>query len=76
MDINMKTVELPKDVPAIERVYTIKGQPVRFTFMNRYRYYFNEDGKVVKVVEMSYDEFTNLMKKLGHNPGDKISFGN
>lgn len=75
MDINMKTVVLPKDVPAVERVYTIKGQPVRFTFLNRYRYYFNKDAEVVKVVEMSDNEFTILMKKLGYCPGDQISFG-
>lgn len=75
MDINIKMAMLPKDVPAVERVYTIKGQPIRFTFMNRYRYYFNKDGEVAKVIKMSYDEFIILMRKLGHNPGDKISFG-
>ena len=75
MDINIKMAMLPKDVPAVERVYTIKGQPVRFTFINRYRYYFNKDGEVAKVVKMSYDEFIILMRKLGHNPGDQISFG-
>ena len=73
MDINIKMAMLPKDVPAVERVYTIKGQPVRFTFMNRYRYYFNKDGEVAKVVKMSHDEFMILMEKLGY--GDQISFG-
>lgn len=75
MDTNKKPITLPTDVPAVERVYTVKGQPVRFTFLNRDRYFFNREGGIDKVVKMSYDEFTALMKKLGYNPGDQISFG-